>query len=195
MKIVGLTGSMAMGKSTAAGMLRRLGVPVHDADAAAHGLMARGGAAVPEIETAFPGAVRDGTVDRQTLGGEVFGNDAALEKLEAIIHPGVRRSETAFIQRERRRRTPIAVLDIPLLFETNGESRCDAVIVVSCPDRIQRRRVMARSGMTREKMKTILARQTPAGEKRKQADFVVQTGLGKGYTFRSLRRVLRTLRA
>ena len=136
--VLGLTGSIGMGKSTAAQALRRLGVPVHDADAVVHGLMARGGAAVAAIEAAFPGVTRDGAVDRTALGAKVFGDPAALRRLEAILHPLVRRSARRFLERARRRRVPVAVLDIPLLYETGGEELCDAVMVVSAPARIQR---------------------------------------------------------
>ncbi|MEP1028454.1 MAG: dephospho-CoA kinase, partial [Alphaproteobacteria bacterium] len=125
MFILGLTGSIGMGKSTAAAQLRRLGLPVHDADAAVHALMAPGGAAVAAVDTAFPGVVKNGAVDRQALGGRVFDDDAALKRLEGILHPLVRRSEKAFLAACARRGVPLVVLDIPLLFETGGDARCD----------------------------------------------------------------------
>jgi dephospho-CoA kinase len=138
MKVLGLTGSIGMGKSTAASMLRRLGVPVHDSDAAVHRLMARGGAAVPAIANAFPDVVHDGVVDRSALGGIVFADRAALARLEAIVHPLVSREAERFLARHRRRRTPLVVLDVPLLLEANGHRRCDLVAVVSAPPAVQR---------------------------------------------------------
>lgn len=198
MVILGLTGSIGMGKSTAAAMLRRMGVPVCDSDAIVHRLLGRGGAAVRPIAAAFPGVVRDGAVDRQALGAAVFGNPAALKRLEAIVHPLVRRTQQRFLAGSARRGVPVVVLDVPLLFETGGERRVDGVIVVSAPLAVQRTRVLARPGMTREKLAGILARQTPDAEKRRRADWVVPTGRGRRPTRAALRRVLRdakTLRA
>jgi dephospho-CoA kinase len=192
--VLGLTGSIGMGKSTAASMLRRLGVPVHDADAAVHTLMAKGGAAVPAIDRAFPGVVVNGTVDRQALGARVFDDPAALKQLEAILHPRVRRAAYDFIKRHRRRGTPLVVLDIPLLFETGGEVLCDAVAVVSAPSFVQAARVLRRPGMTRQRLAQIRAKQTPDKVKRRRADFVVETGLGKAPTLRALRRIVKILR-
>src|SRR5258707_11871345 len=137
MMILGLTGSIGMGKSTAASLLRRLGVPVHDADAAVHRLQAKGGAAVAPIAAAFPDAVKEGKVDRQALGRIVFGDKAALKKLETILHPLVRREEQKFLARARAHRLRLVALDIPLLFETHAEQRCDHVMVVSAPRRVQ----------------------------------------------------------
>src|SRR5215472_14406505 len=148
MVIVGLTGSIGMGKSTAAAMLRDMGVPVYDADAAVHALQAPGGAALPAIEAAFPGVVKAGVLDRQALGARVFGNPAALRRLEAIVHPLVGQRQRAFLKRAARQRAPLVVLDIPLLFEGRGERRIDATLVVSAPAFLQRRRVLARPGMT-----------------------------------------------
>ena len=193
MRIVGLTGSIGMGKSTAAAMLRRLGVWVHDADATVHELLGKGGAAVPAIAKAFPGVVKDGAVDRIALGKRVFGNTPELRKLEAIIHPLVRESTDRFITAAARARQPLVVLDIPLLFETGGR-RCDATIVVSAPEYLQAQRVLRRPGMTKEKFAAILARQMPDREKRRRADAVVSTGLGKGLTYRQLARAVRGLR-
>jgi dephospho-CoA kinase len=192
--VLGLTGSIGMGKSTAAAMLRRLGVPVHDADAAVHGLMAKGGAAVPAIQREFPDVVVDGAVDRRALGRRVFDDPAALRRLEAILHPRTRRAARDFIKRHRRRRTPIVVLDIPLLLETGGERLCDAVAVVSAPPFVQAARVLSRPGMTRERFARIRAQQMPDRRKRRRADFVVETGLGKAETLRRLRGILKILR-
>lgn len=194
MKVVGLTGSIGMGKSTAAAMLRRLGLPVHDADAAVHRLLANGGAAVPAIDAAFPGVVRDGAVDRPALGARVFGDPAALARLEAIVHPLVRRETDRFLAGCRRRHEPVAVLDVPLLLEGGGHARCDLVAVVSAPRRVQRQRVMARPGMTESRLKAILAKQMPDAEKRRRADVVIPTGLGRAVTMRRLARLVRRLR-
>lgn len=195
MFVLGLTGSIGMGKSTAATMLRRLGVPVHDADAAVHRIYADDRAAIAEIAAAFPGSVRDGTVDRQALGAQVFGDPAARRRLEAILHPRVRASTRRFLAQHARARTPLVVLDIPLLFETGGERNVDAVLVVSAPAFIQRQRVMARAGMTHEKFAGILKSQMPDREKRRRADYVVETGIGKHYTWCALRRIVDALRA
>lgn len=192
--VLGLTGSIGMGKSTAATMLRRMGIPIWDADAAVHRLFQRGGAAVGAIEAAFPGTVRDGAVDRQTLGREVFGDHAALRKLERIVHPLVWQADRRFREAAAARRTPIVVMDVPLLFEGGGYRRCDAVIVVSAPRLIQVQRVMKRPGMTREKLAGILSRQMADREKRRRADFVVPTGLGRAVTFRSLAGIVRRIR-
>lgn len=194
MLVIGLTGSIGMGKSSAAVMLRRLGLPVHDADAAVHKLMAQGGAAVAAVEAAFPGVVQDGQVDRGRLGAKVLGDDAALKRLEAILHPLVRAEARAFLAKQARQRRPLVVLDIPLLFETGGDALCDAVIVVSAPLFAQRARVLRRPGMTEAKMQAILARQLPDAQKRRRADFVVQTGLSKGHTLRQLAAIVRLLR-
>lgn len=194
MKILGLTGSIGMGKSTAAALVRRLGVPVHDADATVHRLLARGGDAVAAIERAFPGVVRDGAVDRQELGRRVFGQPAELRCLEAILHPLVRQAETAFLKRHRRYHTPLVVLDIPLLFETGGERRCDAVAVVSCPAFLQAQRVLRRPGMNPGKLAAIRAQQMPDREKRRRADFVLSSGAGKAPVLRGLKRIVTVLR-
>jgi dephospho-CoA kinase len=190
MRILGLTGSIGMGKSTAAAMFRRDGIAVHDADAAVHDLLRRGGAAVPAVAKAFPEAVRDGAVDRKVLGALVFGKPQALRRLEAILHPLVRRRLRRFLQQAGRRGDQLVVLDIPLLFETGGERFCDTVAVVSAPRLLQRQRVLARPGMTREKFAAILAAQMPDREKRRRADWVVPTGLGR----RPTRLALRALR-
>jgi dephospho-CoA kinase len=193
--VLGLTGSIGMGKSTAARMLRRLGVRRFDADAVVHRLLGAGGNAVAAGEQAVPG-VRDdaGAIDRRRLGTRVFGDSAALRRLEAILHPIVRRAEHRFVALARARRERLVVLDIPLLYETGAPERCDYVLVVSAPARVQRERVMRRPGMTERRFASILRAQMPDREKRRRADFVVPTGLGRGVTFRRLRRVVAELR-
>lgn len=195
MIILGLTGSIGMGKSTAAAMLRALGLPVHDADAAVHGLLARGGKAVKAVEAAFPGVTTDGAVDRKALGARVFGNKAALKQLEAILHPLVREAERAFLNRCRRARHDVVVLDIPLLFETGGEKRCDGVIVVTAPQFLQSQRVLKRPGMSPARFQQILGQQMPDPEKRRRADWVVDTGLGRRPTLAALARIVRQLKS
>jgi dephospho-CoA kinase len=172
--VLGLTGSIGMGKSATAGIFRRLGVPVHDADAAVHGLYR--GRAAPLVEKAFPGTVANGAVDRGKLGAAVLGDPARMNELEAIVHPLVREEEEAFLKRAAP--AAIAVLDIPLLFETGGEARCDATLVVTAPALVQRERVLARAGMTEEKFQSILSKQMPDAEKRARAHFLVDTSRG-----------------
>jgi dephospho-CoA kinase len=193
MVIVGLTGSIGMGKTTAADHLRRLGLPIHDADAAVHEMMAGGGEAVAAVAAAFPGVVRDGAVDRDALGAIVYADPAALARLEAIIHPRVRRREEDFLRRSALRGAALAVLDIPLLFETHGDRRVDATIVVSAPAFLQAQRVLQRPGMTAERLARIRAQQMPDAEKRRRADFVVLTGLGKDRSLRDLTAIVRML--
>lgn len=194
MIVLGLTGSIGMGKSTAAATLRRLGLPVFDADGEVHRLLAPGGAAVRDVEAAFPG-VRDpeGGIDRQRLGQRVFGNQPALHRLEGILHPLVRTAERRFVAYAHARREPLVVLDIPLLFETGGGERCDYVLVVSAPVRLQRERVMRRPGMSESRFAGILDAQMPDREKRRRADFVVATALGRGTTFRYLKAIVGAL--
>ena len=194
MIVLGLTGSMGMGKSTAAAMLRRLGVPVHDADAEVHRLLGPGGAAVKAVAREFPAALAGDRIDRRILGRLVFDDVPALRRLEAILHPLVRQAERRFLAECRRRHEAVAVLDIPLLFETGGELRCDGVIVVSAPPAVQRQRVLRRPGMTAERFASVLDRQMPDGEKRRRADWVVPTGLGKAVTLNHLKKVLREVR-
>jgi dephospho-CoA kinase len=177
MYLLGLTGSIAMGKSTAAAIFRALGVPVFDADAAVHGLLAPGGAAVAAVSAAFPACLADGAIDRRALGRIAFAEPAALTRLEAILHPRVRALERRFLGRCAAAGRPLVVLDIPLLFETAGERLVDAVAVVSAPPFVQAQRVLARAGMTPERLAAIRARQLPDGEKRRRADFVIPTGL------------------
>ena len=193
MVILGLTGSIAMGKSTAAAHLRRLGLPVHDADAAVHRLLAEDPETIKAVRRAFPKTVKAGRVDRKALGTRVFGDPAALRRLESILHPRVRRAELRFLRRQARRRAPLVVLDIPLLFETGGEARCDAVLVVSAPAFIQAQRVLRRPGMTPRRLAEIRAQQLPDAEKRRRADFVIPTGLGKGLALRALKRAVRKM--
>jgi len=191
MKILCLTGSVGMGKTTAARMLRRLGVPVHDADAEVHRLLGPGGAAVAPVARAFPDVrSSNGAINRAALGRIVFADPAALKRLEKILHPLVRKAERQFLAKARRQRQPLVVLDIPLLFETGGEKRCDGVIVVSAPKAIQHARVLARLGMTREKLAGIEARQMPDAEKRRRADIVVDTSLGRRHSLAHLRRAI-----
>ncbi len=176
MIVLGLTGSIGMGKSTTAKMFAEAGVPVHDSDETVHRLYA--GKAAPLVEAVFPGTTDAGVVDRTRLAGRVLGDAAALKTLEAIVHPLVRADADAFLASHRASGAPIAVLDIPLLFETGGRSRVDKVVVVTAPPEIQRARVLARPGMSEEKLAAILAKQVPDAEKRQQADFVIDTSEG-----------------
>ena len=194
MIILGLTGSIGMGKSTAAAALRQMGVPVHDADASVHHLMSHGGAAVGFIEAAFPGTALNGAVDRKELGARVYADPAELKRLESILHPMVRAQEQIFLRTARARGRPIVVLDIPLLYETGGEKRCDAVIVVTAPKFLQDQRVLKRPGMSRQRLDEIVSKQMPDAEKRRRADFVVQTGIGKRASRDALARILKTFK-
>ncbi len=193
--ILGLTGSIGMGKSTAAGMLLRLGVPVHDADAAVHRLLVADPAVRAEIAARFPGVVDGETVDRQALGALVFADPEARQDLEAILHPRVRAAAKRFLRQQAMARTPLVVLDIPLLYETGGEANVDAVLVVTAPEFLQAQRVLSRPGMSAERFSGILASQVPDSEKRRRADYVVETGLGKAYTYRRLQRLVAMLSA
>jgi dephospho-CoA kinase len=194
MIIVGLTGSIGMGKSTASGMLRQLGIPVHEADAVVHILLAPGGAAVPAVLAAFPGTGNiAGGIDRAKLGAIVFGDAVALRRLEAILHPMVRRAELRFLALQQRRRVSLVVLDIPLLYETGGERRCDAVLVVSAPEFLQKQRVLRRPGMTAAKFHAIRAKQMPDAVKRRRTPWIIPTGLGRAVTRRALRKALAAL--
>jgi dephospho-CoA kinase len=197
MKVIGLTGGIGMGKSTAASVFRRARLPVFDADACVHRLQAPGGAALPAIGRAFPGTVaeRGGrlTLDRAALRAAVLADPAALSRLEAILHPMVRRAERAFIARARRAGAPAVVLDIPLLFETGGAGRVDEVVVVSAPAAIQRHRLRLRRRMDPAQVAAVIARQMPDAEKRRRADLVVRTGLSRHHALRTLRRYIRSL--
>lgn len=195
MRVIGLTGSIGMGKSTTARMLRRLGVPLHDADAAVHRLTGPGGRAVAAIGARFPGVVgANGAVDRKLLGARVFGDPAALGDLEAILHPLVRDEERKFMQRNRRARKSVVAIDIPLLYETGGETRCDAVWVASASPSIQAQRVLRRPGMTPARLAAIRARQVPDAVKRKRADVVIPTGLGRRFAWNAVVRGLARLK-
>jgi dephospho-CoA kinase len=189
--IVGLTGSIAMGKSTTAAMFARRGVPVHDADAAVRRLYE--GAAVARVEAAFRGVSTGGKIDRQRLADRVVGDPQALSRLEAIVHPLVRESEAAFLAECRAGAYRIAVIDVPLLLETGGFDRVDVVVLVSAPGPVQRARLMARARMTEAKLESLLSRQMPDSEKRRLAHFVIDTGRGFAPAEREVHAVLRAL--
>ena len=192
--ILGLTGSIGMGKSETSRMFRRLGVPVYDADATVHRVYAKGGDAVGPIGAAFPGTIRDGAVDRAALSKAVVGDDAAMKRLERITHPLLRRYQKRFLQAALAKRLPLVVLDVPLLFETGGTKRVDRVVVASAPAVVQRARVLRRPDMTAEKFAYINRRQTPDKEKRAGADFLVPTGLGRRFALDAVRRTIRQAR-
>jgi dephospho-CoA kinase len=193
--LLALTGSIGMGKSETARMFARLGIPVYDADAVVHALYEPGGAAVEPIAEAFPGCVRDGRVDRSALAAHLLGHAEGFARLEHIVHPLVLETQRAFVDKAAAEGADLVVLDIPLLFETGGDSRMDAVVVVSAPEEIQRRRALAREGMTPEKLDRILARQMPDAEKRARADFVVDTGQGVDHAFEQVRKIVAEVRA
>jgi len=193
MIVLGLTGSIGMGKSTTAAMFAAEGIPVNDADSVVHDLYR--GKAVPLVGAVFPEAVVAGVVDRDRLSAAVLGNPAALKRLEAIVHPLVREAETEFLARQRAAGAALVVLDIPLLFEVGAEHRVDRIAVVSAPADVQRARVLARPGMTPEKFEAILARQVPDAEKRARADFVIDTGHGLEPARRDVRRIIGELSA
>lgn len=188
MFILGLTGSIGMGKTVTARLFAEEGVPVHDADAVVHQLYE--GEAVTAIEAAFPGTTAGGKVDREKLGNRVVGDSVALKKLEAIVHPLVRESGKRFLAAAKARGEKVVVLDIPLLYETGGEKRVDAVVVVSAPAGIQRTRVLERPGMTQAKLESLLAKQVPDAEKRKRADFIVDSGQGIEHARAQVREIL-----
>jgi dephospho-CoA kinase len=188
MFILGLTGSLGMGKSATAKMFAAEGVPVHDADAAVHRLYE--GEAVPLIEAAFPGTTAGGAVDRDKLAERVLGDAAAMERLEQIVHPLVRKAEERFLAEAERGGAAVAVLDIPLLFETGAEKRCDAVVVVSAPADVQRGRVFERPNMTEVKFQAIMAKQMPDADKRARADFMVDSGQGFDHARAQVRDIL-----
>lgn len=192
MIVLGLTGSIGMGKSTTSAFFRAAGVPVHDADATVHALYR--GAAVAPVEAAFPGCSRDGALDREALATRVLGDEAAVKTLEAIVHPLVRAAERTFLDAARKAGHAVAVLDIPLLFETRGESRVDVVVTVTAAPPVQRARVLARPGMTIDKFEKILARQVVDAEKRRRSHFLIDTGHGLEPARRQVAAVLRALR-
>lgn len=189
--VLGLTGSLGMGKTTAARYFADAGVPVHDSDAVVHALYE--GKAVPAIEQAFPGSTSDGKVDRARLAAVVLDDPAALARLEAIVHPLVSESTDEFLADAKAKGAPVVVLDVPLLFETDTYRRCDAIVVVSAPAEIQRRRVLERPGMTEEKFNAILARQLPDAEKRRRADFVVDSSQDFEHGRAQVRDILRAV--
>lgn len=191
--VLGLTGSIGMGKSATCAMFRALGVPVWDADAAVHALYGQGGAAVPPVEEAFPGTRVDRAIDRTRLGQIVLNDAAAMKRLEAIVHPLVRQDEETFLAGAAARRARLVLLDIPLLFETGGAGRTDAVAVVTAPAEIQRERVLARPGMSEEKFAAILAKQMPDREKRERAHFLVDSGKGFARAEQDVRAIVRAL--
>jgi len=190
---LGLTGSIGMGKSTVAAMFADLGVPVFDADAAVRQLQGPGGALIPAIEAAFPGTTGADGVDRAALGARVFGDDAAIRALEAIVHPAVGELRARFLADHAQ--APLVVFDVPLLFETGGDAHVDAVAVVSAPHHVQRTRVLARPGLTDERLDAILARQTPDHEKRTRAGFIIDTGVSLDETRDQVRAVIACLLA
>jgi dephospho-CoA kinase len=193
-KIIGLTGGIGMGKSTASAAFRRAFIPIFDADATVHILQGPGGKALKPIGAAFPGTVVDNVLDRAALRAAVLGKPDALKRLEAIVHPMVRREELAAVARARRAGKPAVVLDIPLLFETGGRKHIDFIVVVSAPRAVQIHRVGLRKRMDRAQVEAIIARQTPDREKRRRADLVVNTGLSRFHALRTLRRFMQTLR-
>jgi dephospho-CoA kinase len=193
--LVGLTGSIGMGKSETAKMFAALGIPVYDSDAAVHRLYEAGGAAVPVIAQAFPGAVKDGKVDRAELSKKLAADPQGFKKLEALVHPLVGVEQRKFLDKAASDGAQMVVLDIPLLFETGGHARMDAVVVVSAPHHIQRERVLARPGMTPDKLDQILSRQTPDAEKRAKAHFVVETDKGLDRAFEDVKKIVAALQA
>jgi dephospho-CoA kinase len=190
---LGLTGSIGMGKSVTAAMFRDEGVPVHDSDAAVHALYAPGGAGVDPVGAAFPGVVRDGAIDRPALSAIVLADPAALNRLNAIVHPLVAADRAAFVAAAAD--APLVVFDIPLLFETGGEADVDKILVVTAPADVQRRRVLGRPGMTPERFAAILARQTPDAEKQARADYVLDTGHGLAAARAEVRKIVAALRS
>lgn len=194
MIVVGLTGSIGMGKTATAQMFAKAGAPVFDADAVVHALYAKGGAAVARIAEAFPDAIVEGAVDRARLGAQVRGDGEAFARLEAIVHPLVAAARRRFLRRARRRGEPVAILDVPLLFETGGDRNVDHIIVVSAPEAVQRARVLARTGMTEANFAAIAARQTPDAEKRARADDIIDTSAGFDEAQRAVDGVMRRLR-
>jgi dephospho-CoA kinase len=193
--LIGLTGSIGMGKSETAKMFARLGIPVDDSDANVHAVYEPGGAAVPEIEKTFPGTVRDGRVDRALLSKALAADPSGFKRLEAIVHPLVAKVQQAFLARAAADGADMVVLDVPLLFETGGHARMDAVVVVSAPSHIQRARVLERPGMTEDKLDQILSRQMPDEEKRAKAHYVVVTDKGLDQAFEQVQMIVKDLRA
>jgi dephospho-CoA kinase len=194
MKIIGLTGSIGMGKSTTAAMFREAGLPVYDADAEVHKAYDVGGAAVEPVGAAFPGVVKDGRVDREELRKRVLGNPEALKVLNGIVHPIVGSARAAVFEEAEAKGADMVILDVPLIFETGGEKNMHKVIVVSAPAEMQRARVLAREGMTPERLDAILAQQVPDAEKRARADYVVDTGQGLEHARSQVAAIIEDLR-
>ena len=192
---LGLTGSIGMGKTETANMVRALDIPVFDADATVHQLYGVGGKAVAPVEAAFPGVTRDGAVDRERLGEMVLSDPQAIARLEAIVHPLVRDEQKSFLAEAEAAGADIVVLDIPLLFETGGEDRVDRIVVVSAPAAVQRTRVLERPGMTPDKFEAILEQQVPDVDKRARADFIIETDKGLDDALRQVKAVVDSLRA
>jgi len=191
MLVIGLTGGIGVGKSTVAALFRRRGLPVYEADGAVHRLLARGGKAVRKVARLFPQAHRAGVIDRQHLGRLVFHHPQHLKKLEKILHPLVHQAENEFLRKALRQKKKAAVLEIPLLFETGGQKRCDYVVCVTAPKAVQKARAMRRPGMTKAKLEAILARQMPDRKKRVLSDFVIDTGGSYRQTEKQLQQVLK----
>ena len=190
MIVLGLTGSIGMGKSATADLFRDEGVPVYDADAAVHALYAKGGAAVVPVESAFPGVTKDGAIDRAALRERVLGDSTAMKKLESIVHPLAGAAQQQFRKDAADFGAPFALIDIPLLYETGGDAYCDYVLVVTAPAQTQRERVLSREGMTEDTFSQILARQMPDAEKRARADFILSTAHGFDYARDQVRAIV-----
>jgi len=194
MLIVGLTGSIGMGKSETAKMFAAAGILVFDADAAVHQMQAKGGKALPAIDAAFPGVIKGGVLDRAALGKIIFADVEAKKKLEAIMHPMVAEERIGFFEAAEKTKSPFVVLDIPLLFETSGDKACHKVVVVSAPADVQRKRVLERSGMSPEKFEQILAKQVPDADKRAKADYIIETDKGFDYARAQVAEIIKDLK-
>lgn len=193
--IIGLTGSIGMGKSTTAAMFKDMGCPVFDADAAVHALYAKGGEATSLIRAVFPDAIKDGAVDRAVLGAHMRADPLNLQVLESFIHPMVAKSRAAFLDKAQKTSASIVVFDVPLLFETGGDKHVDKIVVVTAPYSIQKKRVLARPGMSKELFESLLARQTPDAQKRKRADFLIHTDKGLDDARRQVSKIIETIKA
>ncbi|HEU0117692.1 MAG TPA: dephospho-CoA kinase [Alphaproteobacteria bacterium] len=191
MRVIGLTGGIGMGKSTAAKILRGFGLPIYSADKAIHDLLKKGGRGVKPVAKLFPSALKNGVIDRKIVGRDVFHHPKKLQQLERILHPLIRGAEKEFLAKARKKKVAAAVLEIPLLFETKGQSRCDFTICVTAPKKVQEERVLGRMHMTKARFEAILQRQMPDAQKRKLADYVVQTGKGLADTKRQLKAILK----
>ena len=187
--IIGLTGSIGMGKSTAAKIFRGFGLPVYNADQAVHALLAKGGKGVKPVARLFPDTLRNGAIDRRALGHQVFTSPAKLRRLENILHPLVQQAERAFVNKARQKKVKAGVLEIPLLFETKANRRCDVTICVTAPQAVQKERVMRRPDMTAAKFRAILKLQMPDREKRRRADHIISTAKSTADTRRQLTRL------